>query len=75
MRMTSQNLSNDSWRLRATSNLAAGQSQVEMARWLQVAQKWSPGYEIYSKQVVLSPGRSVKVATEHRHLHRIATWP
>ncbi|GFU67179.1 hypothetical protein TNCV_3676141 [Trichonephila clavipes] len=57
----------DSLRRRAVGRLEACQSQAEVARW------WSPGYGIISKKVVLSPGRSVKVA-EHRHLNRIATW-
>ncbi|GFX12795.1 hypothetical protein TNCV_3437691 [Trichonephila clavipes] len=61
----------DSLRWRAIGRLKSGQSQVEEARWLQVARKWSPGYGISSKQVVLSAGRSTKVATEHRHLYSI----
>ncbi|GFU92745.1 mariner Mos1 transposase [Trichonephila clavipes] len=41
-------------------------------RWLD---RWksSPGSKINTKRVVLSPGSSAKVATEHQHLHRIAT--
>ncbi|GFY35038.1 hypothetical protein TNCV_5044131 [Trichonephila clavipes] len=42
-------------------------------RWLDGYSKWSSGYGINSKQVVLTPGRSTKIATEHRQLHRIAT--
>ncbi|GFS78223.1 hypothetical protein TNCV_3171901 [Trichonephila clavipes] len=36
--------------------------------------KWSQSYGINSKQMVLSPGRSAEVATEHQHLLRITTW-
>ncbi|GFU04325.1 hypothetical protein TNCV_864241 [Trichonephila clavipes] len=57
----------DKWRLEAI------QSQAEVARSLQVARKWFPGCRINSKQVILSPGRSAMVATEHQYLHRIAT--
>ncbi|GFV19237.1 hypothetical protein TNCV_1638751 [Trichonephila clavipes] len=41
-------------------------------RWLD---RWksSPGSKINTKRVILSPGSSAKVATEHQHLHRIAT--
>ncbi|GFX91867.1 hypothetical protein TNCV_3576971 [Trichonephila clavipes] len=64
----------DSLRWRAVRRLKASQSQAEVARWLQVTCKWFPDHGINSKQVVLSPGRSIKVTPEHRHLHRIATW-
>ncbi|GFU69433.1 hypothetical protein TNCV_5123591 [Trichonephila clavipes] len=37
--------------------LEVGESHVVVSRWLQMARKWSPGYGINSKQVVLSPGR------------------
>ncbi|GFW13799.1 hypothetical protein TNCV_1670151 [Trichonephila clavipes] len=46
--------------------LEADQSQAE------VVQKWSPGYGIHSKQVVMTK-KVAKVATDHRYLPRIAT--
>ncbi|GFY23433.1 hypothetical protein TNCV_3941261 [Trichonephila clavipes] len=58
-------------RFRAIGRLEASQSQVEMARWVQVARKWYPGYyRINSKQAFTVPR---KVDTKHRHLHRIGT--
>ncbi|GFS86451.1 hypothetical protein TNCV_513261 [Trichonephila clavipes] len=74
MKITSHDHLDDSLKLRAIRRLEAGQSQVEGARWLQVARKWSSINGINSKQVVLSSGRSTKVTTEHQHLHRIAIW-
>ncbi|GFU38308.1 hypothetical protein TNCV_2433031 [Trichonephila clavipes] len=72
LKITSHNRLDDSLRWRAVGRLEAGQSQVEVDRSLQVGQNWSPGCGINSKQVVLSPGWSANVATEHKHLHRIA---
>ncbi|GFV80861.1 hypothetical protein TNCV_3517281 [Trichonephila clavipes] len=57
-------------RWRADTRLEVGQSQAEVAFWLQLTRKWSSGRGIDSKQVVLSPGRSAKVVTEDRHLHK-----
>ncbi|GFS99594.1 hypothetical protein TNCV_167221 [Trichonephila clavipes] len=59
-RRTSHNRLGDSLGWRAVRRLEGGQSQAEVARWLQVTQKWSPGYGINSKQIVLSPRRSPK---------------
>ncbi|GFY20821.1 hypothetical protein TNCV_1120551 [Trichonephila clavipes] len=47
---------------------------AELSRNGYETRKWFPGCGINSKQVILSPGRSVKVATEYQHLHRIVTW-
>ncbi|GFW32487.1 hypothetical protein TNCV_676461 [Trichonephila clavipes] len=55
MRMTYHNSLDHSLRWRAVGRLEAGQSQAEVARWLQVALKLSPGDGINSKQVALSP--------------------
>ncbi|GFV43150.1 uncharacterized protein TNCV_1573961 [Trichonephila clavipes] len=63
----------DSLRWKAVDRLEANQSQADVARWLQVVQNMSRGHVVYSKQVVLSPGKSDKGTTEHRHLHRIST--
>ncbi|GFV67245.1 gypsy retrotransposon integrase-like protein 1 [Trichonephila clavipes] len=52
--------------------LEVDQSQVEVAQSLLGARKLSPVHGTNSKKVVLSQGRSAKVATEHQHLHRIA---
>ncbi|GFT26421.1 dynein heavy chain 9, axonemal [Trichonephila clavipes] len=49
-----------SLRWRHAGSLEAGQSQVDVVRWLQVVRKWSRGYRIDSKQVALSLGRSAK---------------
>ncbi|GFX01496.1 hypothetical protein TNCV_1864691 [Trichonephila clavipes] len=59
---------------RSIGRFEAGQSHVDVARWLQEARRWFPGYGINLQTRVLSPGRSTKIATKHRHLHRIATW-
>ncbi|GFV49346.1 hypothetical protein TNCV_3630321 [Trichonephila clavipes] len=72
--MTSRNHFDDSLRWRAVHRLKADQSQVKVARWLQVPGKWSSGYGINLKQVVLSPGMSTKFISKHRHLHTITTW-
>ncbi|GFX52040.1 hypothetical protein TNCV_4653691 [Trichonephila clavipes] len=55
----------DSLRWKAVGRLEAPQSQAELTQGLQVAQMWTPGYGNNSKQVILSPERSVKVTTEH----------
>ncbi|GFU71132.1 integrase catalytic domain-containing protein [Trichonephila clavipes] len=47
----------DFLRWRAIGRLEVGPFQAEGARLLQVARMWSPGCEINSKPVVLSPGR------------------
>ncbi|GFX60062.1 hypothetical protein TNCV_4557421 [Trichonephila clavipes] len=60
-------------RWRAVVRLEASQSLADETRWLQMTQNWSPGFEINSKQVVLSPGRTAQVTTDHRHLYRIVT--
>ncbi|GFW83196.1 hypothetical protein TNCV_3237431 [Trichonephila clavipes] len=73
VRLLSHNHLDDSLILNI-SRLEASQSQAVVNGWLQVARKWSPVYGINSKQVVLSPGSSVKFATESRHLHRTTSW-
>ncbi|GFU10128.1 hypothetical protein TNCV_3449221 [Trichonephila clavipes] len=50
--MTSHNRLDDSLRWRDVDRLEAGQSQAEVARWLQMAQKWTPGCGINSKQML-----------------------
>ncbi|GFX28971.1 hypothetical protein TNCV_3030141 [Trichonephila clavipes] len=62
--MTHRNRLDDFLRWRDVDKLEAGQSQAEVARWLQVARKWSLGYGINSKQVVPSSRRSAKASTE-----------
>ncbi|GFY02815.1 hypothetical protein TNCV_3506951 [Trichonephila clavipes] len=55
--MNFHNRLNESLKWRDVGRLEAGQNQVEEASLLQVAPKvWSPGYEINSKQVIVSPG-------------------
>ncbi|GFS54954.1 hypothetical protein TNCV_3576541 [Trichonephila clavipes] len=71
MRMTSHNHLDNILRWRAVGMLEAGRSQAEVAFWLYVVQKRSPGYGINSNRVVLSPERLDKVSTKHRHLHRV----
>ncbi|GFU58953.1 hypothetical protein TNCV_4732321 [Trichonephila clavipes] len=44
----------DSLRCRAIGRLEASQSEAEVAESLQVAQKWSPGHGINSKQVYVT---------------------
>ncbi|GFW61938.1 hypothetical protein TNCV_4669631 [Trichonephila clavipes] len=70
MQMTYHNHLEDSFRWGAVVRLEAGQSQTEVARWLQMAQNWSPGYGINSKEVILSPRKSSKVVTEQLNLLR-----
>ncbi|GFW49867.1 hypothetical protein TNCV_1885301 [Trichonephila clavipes] len=72
--MTSNYHLNNSLRWRAVGRLEVDKSEAEIARWLQVARKWSLGFGINSKDVVLPPEMSAKVATKHRYLHRISTW-
>ncbi|GFU70128.1 hypothetical protein TNCV_5057221 [Trichonephila clavipes] len=64
---------NDSLSLRAVGRIEASQSQAKVARSLQVARKWSPGFRT-SKQVLLLLEILTKIAPEHRYLHRIANW-
>ncbi|GFX12034.1 hypothetical protein TNCV_2998171 [Trichonephila clavipes] len=52
--MTSHNHLDDFLKWRAVFRLEASQSQAEVARSLQEAQKWSPSCRMNSKQVVLS---------------------
>ncbi|GFX66680.1 hypothetical protein TNCV_1428461 [Trichonephila clavipes] len=75
VRKTSHNHLNDSLRGKAVGRPEASRLfQVEVARGLQVAKKWSCGHKINSKQVVLSPERSAKSTVEHQYLHRITIW-
>ncbi|GFW34014.1 hypothetical protein TNCV_286981 [Trichonephila clavipes] len=72
--MTSHNRLDDFFRGRAVGRLEAGQSQVEVARSLQVARNWPPVLEsIPNKWYSHQEGRP-KISTNHQHLHRIATW-
>ncbi|GFT84584.1 hypothetical protein TNCV_714311 [Trichonephila clavipes] len=59
VRMTSHIRLDNSLKWRAVGRIEGGQSL---------------GCEINSKQVVLSPEKSVDVTTAHQHLHKIATW-
>ncbi|GFV02346.1 hypothetical protein TNCV_855681 [Trichonephila clavipes] len=74
MTITSDNSFAYSLRWKVVHRLESDQSEGKLARWLQVASKWSPGYGINSKQVILLLGRSTEVAIQHRHLHKVATW-